>query len=66
MSVGSVHRFIRSASIALFSFALMILAVPFSAAQFVTPASAQVEPISVEFRTALEPYGAFRRVARWG
>ena len=32
----------------------------------VTLAVAQAESISVEFRTALEPYGTFQRVARWG
>jgi hypothetical protein len=30
------------------------------------PAAAQVEPISVEFRSALEPYGSFQNVQRWG
>jgi hypothetical protein len=32
----------------------------------VRPAAAQVQSISVEFRTALEPYGSFQRVAHWG
>ena len=32
----------------------------------VRPAAAQVEPISVEFRSALEPYGSFQNVQRWG
>jgi len=32
----------------------------------VRPAAAQVESASVEFRTALEPYGTFEHVARWG
>src|SRR5215472_12440498 len=34
----------------------------------VTPAAAQSEtvPVSAEFRTALEPYGSFLHVARWG
>ena len=30
------------------------------------PAAAQTVSLSVEFRTALEPYGSFRRIARWG
>jgi len=32
----------------------------------VKPAAAQVASVSVEFRSALEPYGTFERVARWG
>jgi hypothetical protein len=66
LPVRSIQSFIRTASIALFSWALMSLTLPISSALFVTPAWAQVESISMEFRTALEPYGSFHRAARWG
>jgi hypothetical protein len=32
----------------------------------VTPAAAQAASLSVEFRTALEPYGAWQHHRRWG
>jgi hypothetical protein len=65
LPVCSVQKFVRIAPIALLSWTPM-LALPLSSGVLVTPAAAQVESISVEFRTALEPYGSFRRVARWG
>src|SRR5262249_28275333 len=40
--------------------------VPISLAIGVRPAAAQAGSISIEFRTALEPYGSFQRVERWG
>jgi uncharacterized protein DUF6600 len=66
LPVCSVQRFVRLAPIALLNWAPIGLALPLSSAVLVTPAAAQVESVSVEFRTALEPYGSFRRVARWG
>jgi hypothetical protein len=53
-------RFTRIAVIALLGW------VPLALMTDVRPAAAQVGAISVEFRTALEPYGSFRQVARWG
>lgn len=46
--------------------AAMGLVAPVSSIAFSTPAAAQVESVAVEFRTALQPYGAFHRIARWG
>jgi hypothetical protein len=63
---GSVLKFIHIASFALLSWAPISLASALSSVLFSTPAAAQVESVGVEFRTALEPYGTFRRVARWG
>jgi hypothetical protein len=63
LPVRSIQSFIRTASIALFSWALMSLTLPISSALFVTPAWAQVGSISTEFRAALEPYGSFHRAA---
>src|SRR5262249_20924828 len=59
-SVRHIHKFARVAVIAILSW------VPMSLAVDVRPAAAQVEPISVEFRSALEPYGSFQNVQRWG
>jgi hypothetical protein len=60
LPVEFIHRLARIAVIAVLSW------VPMSLAVGVRPAAAQVESISVEFRTALEPYGSFQRVAHWG
>ena len=43
-----------------------LLWLPGSVLGTATPAAAQTVSLSVEFRTALEPYGSFRRIARWG
>lgn len=43
-----------------------LLWLPGSVLGAATPAAAQTVSLSVEFRTALEPYGSFRRIARWG
>src|SRR6516164_433883 len=54
-----IHILARIAAIAVLSW------VPFNLVD-VRPAVAQVESVSVEFRTGLEPYGTFEHVARWG
>ena len=46
-------------------FAVCIIASPLVNI-FVTPAAAQAVSLSVEFRTALEPYGAWQHHRRWG
>ncbi|HEY6903836.1 MAG TPA: DUF6600 domain-containing protein, partial [Candidatus Acidoferrales bacterium] len=43
-----------------------LLLLPASLIVTPTAATAQSVSISTEFRTALEPYGSFRHVARWG
>jgi hypothetical protein len=43
-----------------------LLSLPASLVGTATTAAAQGESISAEFRTALEPYGSFRHVRRWG
>lgn len=58
--VRSVQKLARIAAIAVFSWFSMSMAL------HITPAAAQGETVSLEFRTALEPYGSFRHVARWG
>ncbi len=60
LPVRSVQILARIAAIAVFSWFSMSLAL------HVTPAAAQGETVSLKFRTALEPYGSFRHVARWG
>ena len=45
--------------------ALSTLAVPLVSVS-VIPAAAQVSSVSVEFRTALEPYGRWQNHRRWG
>jgi hypothetical protein len=57
LPIKFIHRLARIAVIAVLSW------IPMSLAVEVRPAAAQV---SVEFRTALEPYGSFQRVAHWG
>ena len=44
----------------------LLSAAPAALAVTATPAMAQSETVTVEFRTALEPYGSFRHVDRWG
>jgi hypothetical protein len=55
----SIHILARIAAIAL------LFWVPLNLVD-VKQAAAQLESVSVEFRTALEPYGTFEHVARWG
>jgi hypothetical protein len=57
LPVKFIHRLAHIAVIAVLSWVPMNLAVG------LRPAAAQV---LVEFRTALEPYGSFQRVAHWG
>jgi len=57
--VRAIHILARIAVIAMLSW------VPTSLLD-VRLAAAQIESIAFEFRTALEPYGEFRHVARWG
>ncbi len=59
LSARLARLLVRIAAIALLSAVPLQLAIP------VAPAAAQ-EAVSVEFRTALEPYGSFRQVARRG
>jgi len=60
VSIKSIPLLVRIAVIAMLGW-LLVGPVP-----RVTPAAAQGASVSVEFRTALEPYGSFQRVARWG
>jgi len=63
ISIKSIPMLVRIAAIAMLGWLLVgpVLRITPAAAQGAAGAS-----VSVEFRTALEPYGSFQRVARWG
>ncbi len=60
------HACARIASVFARIAAIVVLGWFSMSTSFVNPAAAQGESVSAEFRTALEPYGSFRHVERWG
>src|SRR5260370_6836734 len=62
--MGSIIRLLRLAAQAAALTGLLWL--PGSVLGTTRPAAAQTVSLSVEFRTALDPYGSFRRIERWG
>jgi hypothetical protein len=60
------HACARIASVFARIAAVVVLGWFAMSTSFVNPAAAQGESVSAEFRTALEPYGSFRHVERWG
>ena len=61
--MGTVNLFKLAAQVAA---VVGLISLPASLVVTSRAATAQTFSISTEFRTALEPYGSFRHVARWG
>src|SRR5262252_4595103 len=63
---AAMHCIARHLNRAAMAIAVSCVLVPATVVISVPPAMAQHVAISAEFRSALEPYGEFRRHPRWG